>query len=110
VYENQAEATTHHQRDNQLLTHHGSVVLDHLARHERTRRTLAQGLVPDEDEARIHTPANEDTARFGTELALAEGVLTSRGESGQRPSTVAGAAQAVATAWRTQAPRVVILP
>jgi len=106
VYENRAEATAHRQRDNQLLAHHGSVVLDHLARHERTRRTLAQGLVPDEDEARIHTPANEDTARLGTELVLAEGVLTGRGESGQRPSTVAGAAQAVvATAWRTHGPR-----
>ncbi|MFD0211413.1 putative dsRNA-binding protein [Streptomyces hirsutus] len=106
VYENQSEATAHHQRDNQLLAHHGSVVLDHLARHERTRRTLAQGLVPDEDEARIHTPANEDTARLGTELALGEGVLTGRGENGQRPSTVAGAAQAVvATAWRTHGPR-----
>ncbi|MEW1869229.1 double-stranded RNA binding motif domain-containing protein [Streptomyces caelestis] len=106
VYENQAVATAHHQRDNQLLAHHGSVVLDHLARHERTRRTLAQGLVPDEDEARIHTPANEDTARLGTELALAEGVLTGRGENGQRPSTVAGAAQAVvATAWRTHGTR-----
>ncbi|MFF4486920.1 putative dsRNA-binding protein [Streptomyces sp. NPDC001544] len=106
VYENQAETTAHHQRDNQLLAHHGSVVLDHLARHERTRRTLAKGLVPDEDEARIHTPANEDSARLGTELALAEGILTGRGESGQRPSTVAGAAQAVvATAWRTHGPR-----
>ncbi|MET9305275.1 putative dsRNA-binding protein [Streptomyces cellulosae] len=106
VYENQATATAHHQRDNQLLAHHGSVVLDHLARHQRTRRTLAQGLVPDEDEARIHTPANEDTARLGTELALAEGVLTGRGENGQRPSTVAGAAQAVlATAWRTHGTR-----
>ncbi|CAL9554355.1 Ribonuclease 3 [Streptomyces sp. enrichment culture] len=106
VYENQAEATAHHQRDNQLLAHHGSVVLDHLARHERTRRILAQGLVPDEDEARIRTLANEDIARLGTDLALAEGVLTGRGESGQRPSTVAGAAQAVvATAWRTHGTR-----
>ncbi|MFD5948641.1 putative dsRNA-binding protein [Streptomyces collinus] len=106
VYENQAKAAAHHQRDNQLLAHHGSVILDHLARYERTRRALAQGLVPDEDEARIHTPANEDTARLGTELALAEGVLTGRGESGQRPSTVAGAAQAVvATAWRTHGTR-----
>ncbi|MGA5438753.1 putative dsRNA-binding protein [Streptomyces griseoincarnatus] len=106
VYENQAEATAHHQRDNQLLAHHGSVVLDHLARHERTHRILAQGLVPDEDEARIRTLANEDTARLGTELAVAEGVLTGRGESGQRPSTVAGAAQAVvAMAWRTHGTR-----
>ncbi|MEW2256219.1 hypothetical protein [Streptomyces sp. NPDC047869] len=45
-------------------------------------------------------------ARLGTELALAEGILTGRGESGQRPSTVAGAAQAVvATAWRTHGTR-----
>ena len=106
VYENPSEAAAHHQRDNQLLAHHGSVVLDHLARHERTRRTLAQGLVPDEDEARIHTLTHEDTARLGTELALAEGVLTGQGESGQRPSTVAGAAQAVvAVAWRTHGTR-----
>ncbi|MGW2765703.1 putative dsRNA-binding protein [Streptomyces sp. NPDC001275] len=105
VYENQAEAAAHHQRDNQLLAHHGSLVLDHLARHARTRHVLAHGLVPDEDEARIHTPANEDTARLGTALALADGVLTGRGEDGQRPGKVADAAQAVAaTAWRVHGP------
>ncbi|MFD8270960.1 putative dsRNA-binding protein [Streptomyces flaveolus] len=106
VYENRAEATAHHQRDNQLLAHHGSLVLDYLAAHARVGRVLAHGLVPDEDEARIHTPANEDTARLGTTLALADGVLTGRGEDGRRPSTVADAAQSVvAAAWRLHGTR-----
>ncbi|MEU5095759.1 putative dsRNA-binding protein [Streptomyces sp. NPDC020996] len=106
VYENQEEAAAHRQRDNHLLAHHGSVVLNHLARHTRTRQVLARGLVPDEDEARIHTPANEDTTRLGTALVLSEAVLTGRGETGQRPGTVADAAQAVvATAWRIHGPR-----
>lgn len=106
VYENQAEAAAHHQRDNQLLAHHGSFVLGHLARHMRIRRVLAHGLVPDEDEARIHSLANEDTVRLGTALVLADGVLTGRGEDGHRPGVVANAAQAVvATAWRVHGPR-----
>ncbi|WP_415941452.1 putative dsRNA-binding protein [Streptomyces sp. 067-1] len=106
VYENRAEAMAHHQRDNQLLAHHGSLVISHLATHARVGRVLAHGLVPDEDEARMHTPANEDTSRLGIALVLADGVLTGRGEDGGRPSTVADAAQSVvATAWRLHGAR-----
>jgi dsRNA-specific ribonuclease len=106
VYENRAAATAAHQRDNQLLAHHGSVILDHLAAHAKTQRVLAHGLVPDEDEARVHYTSNEDTARLATDLSLADGVLTGRGESTERPTVVADAAQAViATAWRVHGPR-----
>lgn len=106
VYENRTAATVAHQRDNQLLAHHGSVVLDHLAAHTRTRLVLAHGLVPDEDEARVHYTSNEDTVRLGTDLALADGVLTGCGENTERPTVVADAAQAViATAWRIHGPR-----
>ncbi|MFJ6420453.1 putative dsRNA-binding protein [Streptomyces hydrogenans] len=105
AYENQAEVAAHQQRDNQLLAHHGSFVLDHLSRHARACRVLSQSLVPDEDEARIQTPANEDTQRLGTELALFGAVLTGRGENGRKPSLIADAAQAiVATAWRVHGP------
>ncbi|MDG9722384.1 putative dsRNA-binding protein [Streptomyces sp. DH41] len=106
VHENRAEAAAHHQRDNQLLAHHGSLIISHLATHARVGRVLAHGLVPDEDEARVHTPANEDAARLGTTLALADGVLTGRGEDGRRPRTVADAAQSVvAAAWRLHGTR-----
>lgn len=106
VHENRTDVAAHHQRDNQLLAHHGSLVLNHLAKHARVGRILAHGLVPDEDEARMHTPANEDTARLGTALALADGMRTGRGEDSQRRSTVADAAQSVAaTAWRLHGTR-----
>ncbi|MGY4982426.1 putative dsRNA-binding protein [Streptomyces sp. 900105755] len=106
VYEHQAAAAAAHQRDNQLLAHHGSLVLDHLATHARVHRVLAHGLVPDEDEARVHSPANEDTARLGDELALDQGLMTGRGAGQQRETMVADAAQAVvAAAWRIHGPR-----
>ncbi|WP_326786001.1 putative dsRNA-binding protein [Streptomyces sp. NBC_00151] len=106
VYENRAAATAVHQRDNQLLAHHGSLILDHLATHARVHRVLVHGLVPDEDEARIHTPANEDTAHLGDELALAQGLMTGLGAGRQRETMVADAAQAVtAAAWRIHGPR-----
>ncbi|MFF5879925.1 putative dsRNA-binding protein [Streptomyces californicus] len=106
VYENAAAATAARQRDNQLLAHHGSVVLDHLSTLTKTRRVLVHGLVPDEDEARIHTPANEDTARLGAALAIAEGVLAGHGADKQRIGMAADGAQAVvASAWRAHGPR-----
>ncbi|MFJ4689812.1 putative dsRNA-binding protein [Streptomyces sp. NPDC088766] len=106
VYENRAAAAAVHQRDNQLLAHHGSVILDHLATHARVRRVLAHGLVPDEDDSRVHTPANEDTARLGDELALAQGLMAGRGAGLQRETMVADAAQAVtAVAWRIHGAR-----
>ncbi|MGW1909675.1 putative dsRNA-binding protein [Streptomyces sp. NPDC002076] len=108
AYEHQADVTAVHQRDNQLLAHHGSVVLDHLATLARAHRVLAHGLLPDEDEARIHTPANDDTSRLGDALALAEGLLTGRGAVNMRETMVADAAQAVvATAWRMHGTRLV---
>ncbi|MFE0087625.1 putative dsRNA-binding protein [Streptomyces sp. NPDC058991] len=106
VHENPAAATAARQRDNHLLAHHGSHVLDHLAAHVRVHQALAHGLTPDEDEARILTASDDDTARLGATLQLAEGLLTSRGESGQGRTAVSDAAQAVvAAAWRVHGPR-----
>ncbi|MER8084250.1 putative dsRNA-binding protein [Streptomyces sp. NPDC087532] len=106
VQENQAATAAARQRDNRLLAHHGSHVMDHLAAHVRVRRALAHGLTPDEDEARILTASDDDTARLGASLQLAEGLLTSRGESGQGRTAVSDATQAVvAAAWRVHGPR-----
>jgi dsRNA-specific ribonuclease len=106
VHENQAAATAARQRDNHLLAHHGSHVVDHLAAHVRVCQALAHGLTPDEDEARILTASDDDTARLGATLQLTEGLLTSRGESGQGRTVVSDATQAVvAAAWRVHGPR-----
>ncbi|MEU0119966.1 putative dsRNA-binding protein [Streptomyces bobili] len=106
VHENQAAATAARQRDNHLLAHHGSHVVNHLAAHVRVCQALAHSLTPDEDEARILTASDDDTARLGATLQLAEGLLTSRGESGQGRTAVSDAAQAVvAAAWRVHGPR-----
>ncbi|MFI7406511.1 putative dsRNA-binding protein [Streptomyces sp. NPDC049541] len=101
VHENQSAVTAARQRDNHLLAHHGSHVVNHLAAHIRVRQALAHSLTPDEDEARILTTSDDDTARLGASLQLAEGLLTSRGESGQSRTAVSDATQAVvAAAWR----------
>ncbi|WP_314220330.1 putative dsRNA-binding protein [Streptomyces zaehneri] len=106
VHENQAAATAARQRDNQILAHHGSHVVNHLAAHVRVRQALAHCLTPGEDEARILTTSDDDAARLGATLQLAEGLLTSRGESGQGRTVVSDAAQAVvAAAWRVHGPR-----
>ncbi|MEU2291895.1 putative dsRNA-binding protein [Streptomyces bacillaris] len=106
VHENQEAATAARQRDNHLLAHHGSHVVDYLAAHVRVHRALAHGLTPDEDEARILTSSDDDTARLGAALQLTEGLLTSRGERGQGRTAVSDAAQAVvAAAWRVHGPR-----
>ncbi|MFH9106882.1 putative dsRNA-binding protein [Streptomyces albus] len=106
VHENRALATAARQRDNQLLAHHGSHVVNHLAAYVRARQALGHGLTPDENEARILTPADDDTARLGSILQLAEGLLTSHGESGQGRTAVSDAAQAVvAVAWRVHGSR-----
>ncbi|MER5689962.1 double-stranded RNA binding motif domain-containing protein [Streptomyces sp. NPDC002205] len=105
IYENQPAAHAARQHDNQLLAHQGSFVVDHLAACLRTRHTLARGLAPDDDEARILTASDEDTARLAAALALGEGLLTGRGESGKGLVAVSDAAQAVvATAWRARGP------
>ncbi|MFE9332993.1 putative dsRNA-binding protein [Streptomyces sp. NPDC006925] len=106
VHENQSAVTAARQRDNHLLAHHGSHVVNHLAAHIRVRQALAHSLTPDEDEARILTTSDDDTARLGAALQLAEGLLTSRGESGQSRTAVSDATQAVvAAAWRIHGPR-----
>ncbi|MGA5822680.1 hypothetical protein ACPC54_33065 [Kitasatospora sp. NPDC094028] len=106
VYECQAAATAARQRDNQLLAHHGSHVVDHLAAHVRVRQALAHSLTPDEDEARILTSSDDDTAQLGAALQLTEGLLTGRGERGQGRTAVSNATQAVvAAAWRIHGPR-----
>ncbi len=79
---------------------------DGLLAQARVRQALVHGLTPDEDEARILTASEDDTARLGTALQLAEGLLTSRGESGQKRTAVSDAAQAItAAAWRVHGPR-----
>ncbi|MFI1563963.1 putative dsRNA-binding protein [Streptomyces sp. NPDC020490] len=93
------------QRDNHLLAHQGSFVINYLAAHARARRAFAHGLTPDEDETRLHYTSDQDTAQLGATLQLAEGLLTSRGESGQGRHAVSDATQAaVAVAWRTHGP------
>ncbi|MDI3423085.1 putative dsRNA-binding protein [Streptomyces luteolus] len=106
VHENPVAAAAARQRNNDLLAHHGSHVVDHLSAHLRVRRTLAKGLAPDEDEARILPAADDDTARLGAALQLSEGLLTSHGESGRGRAAVSDAVQAVvAAAWRVHGPR-----
>lgn len=106
VYENRALATAARQRDNQLLAHHGSHVVNHLVAHDRARQALGHGLTPDENEARILTTSDDDTARLGSILQLADGLLTSHGESGQGRTAVSDATQAVvAAAWRVHGSR-----
>ncbi|MFJ5896863.1 putative dsRNA-binding protein [Streptomyces sp. NPDC093064] len=106
ILENQAAVTAARQHNNHLLAHHGSHVINYLAAHVRARRTLARGLTPDEDESRILTASDEDTAQLGAALQVAEGLLTSRGESGQGRTAVSDATQAVvAAAWRTHGSR-----
>ncbi|MEV2194139.1 putative dsRNA-binding protein [Streptomyces phaeochromogenes] len=106
VHENQAAATAARQRDNHLLAHHGSHVVNHLAAHARVRQALVHGLTPDEDEARVLTVSDDDTASLGATLQLAEGLLASRGESGQGRTAVSDATQAVvAAAWRVHGAR-----
>ncbi|MFF9675918.1 double-stranded RNA binding motif domain-containing protein [Streptomyces eurythermus] len=109
VHENHAAATAARQRDNHVLAHHGSHVVNHLAAHVRVRQALAHSLAPDEDEARILTASDDDTARLGATLQLAEGLLTSRGENGQGRTAVSDATQAVvAAAWRVHGPRLLV--
>ncbi|MFE7784240.1 putative dsRNA-binding protein [Streptomyces nigrescens] len=106
VHENQTAAAAARQRNNDLLAHHGSHVVDYLAAHVRAHRALAQGLTPDEDEVRILTASDDDSARLGATLQLTEGLLTSRGESGQGRTAVSDATQAViAAAWRVHGSR-----
>lgn len=106
TYENQTATTAARQRDNHLLAHHGSHVIIYLAAHARARQALSHSLTPDEDEARILSVSDDDTAQLGTALQLREGLMTGRGERGQSRTTVSDAAQAVvAAAWRTHGPR-----
>nr|WP_234319226.1 putative dsRNA-binding protein [Streptomyces sp. NRRL S-325] len=105
ILENQAAVAASHQRNNHLLAHHGSFVIDHLSAHTRARTAFARDLRLDEDDTRFHTSSDEDTAQLGTVLALADGLLTSRGESGTGRASVSDAAQAViAAAWRNRGP------
>ncbi|MFJ9646516.1 putative dsRNA-binding protein [Streptomyces sp. NPDC101206] len=106
VHENQSAVAASHQRDHQLLAHHGSLVITHLAAHARVHHVLTQGLTPDDDDGRFHTPSDDQTARLGTSLALSSGLLASRGQTATSRTAVSDAAQAVvAAAWRTFGPR-----
>ncbi|MFK0258700.1 putative dsRNA-binding protein [Streptomyces sp. NPDC090445] len=106
AHENQPAVAASHQCDHQLLAHHGSLVITHLAAHARVHHVLAQGLAPDDDDGRFHTPSDDQTARLGTSLALSSGLLASRGQTANSRTAVSDAAQAVvAAAWRTCGPR-----
>ncbi|MFD5891272.1 putative dsRNA-binding protein [Streptomyces sp. NPDC060334] len=106
TYENQPAVAASHQRDHQLLAHHGSLVITYLAAHAHVHHVLAQGLTPDDEETRFHTPSDDQTARLGASLALGSGLLTSRGGTANSRTAVADAAQAVvAAAWRNRGPR-----
>ncbi len=106
LQENRGAVTAARQCSNEVLAHHGSHVINHLAAHGRASRALARDLTPDEDETRVLSVSDEDTAQLGEAFQLVEGLLTSHGESGQRRTAVSDATQAVvAAAWRTHGPR-----
>ncbi|MER5584923.1 hypothetical protein ABT090_25270 [Streptomyces asoensis] len=105
AYENKAALTAAHQRANDLLAHHGSFVIDHLAAHTRARTAFAHDLRLDEDDTRLLTSSEDDTARLGGLLAVGDGLLTGHGERGAGRAAISDAAQAVlAAAWRTRGP------
>ncbi|MFI2031871.1 hypothetical protein [Streptomyces buecherae] len=105
TWENQAAVAAADQRSNHFLAHHGSFVINHLSAHARARTAFAHDLRLDEEDARFLTTSDDDTARLGADLDLADGLLTSRGDNGSGRSAVSDAAQAVlAAAWRTRGP------
>ncbi|MER5401417.1 hypothetical protein [Streptomyces sp. NPDC002599] len=105
TYENKTAATAVHQRANDLLAHHGSFVIDHLAAHTRARTAFARDLRLDEDDTRLLPSSEEDIARLGGVLAVGDGLLTGHGERGEGRAAISDAVQAVvAAAWRTRGP------
>ncbi|WP_406838513.1 hypothetical protein ACICHK_24145 [Streptomyces sp. AHU1] len=105
TYENKAAATAVHQRANDLLAHHGSFVIDHLAAHTRAHTAFARDLRLDEDDTRLLPSSEEDIARLGGVLAVGDGLLTGHGERGEGRAAISDAVQAVlAAAWRTRGP------
>ncbi|MFJ3665540.1 putative dsRNA-binding protein [Streptomyces sp. NPDC090106] len=105
AYENPAALAAAHQRANDLLAHHGSFVIDHLAAHTRARAALAHDLRLDEDDTRLHNVSDPETARLGGLLALWDGLLTGHGEREEKVRAVSDATQAVvASAWRVRGP------
>ncbi|MEU2734750.1 putative dsRNA-binding protein [Streptomyces sp. NPDC007095] len=110
AYEHKAEVEAARQRDNALLANYGSFVFNFLAAEARARAVLSRTLSPEDDEARIVTPANADCRALGQALFLRTGYLLGRGEtSGVAAESVENPAQAVAAvAWRTHGSRMLL--
>jgi len=107
TYENQQLVLSARQRDNALLAHHGSVVLDTLCTHELVQRLAAINLAPNEDEARMGTPTAEFCDEFFDQLKLNGAVLFSKGQASNPDIAKADVAQAVlAVAWRCHRARI----
>lgn len=101
AYENKVMVADARQRDNGLLAHHGSFVMDSLCTHEHVLRLAATNLRPNEDEARMGTPDNYFCQELFDRLAVGGGVLLSKGQADNPDIAKADVAQAVlAAAWR----------
>lgn len=101
AYENQAAVARANQRDNTVLAHHGSVVVDALCAHRRAGYVLASTLIPSPDDARIMTPVESVWRDAFAETSLSSGLFLGRGEQAHPIRSYANALQAVlAVAWR----------
>ncbi|RYF60572.1 MAG: hypothetical protein EOO27_05330, partial [Comamonadaceae bacterium] len=101
AYENQAAVARANQRDNTVLAHHGSVVVDALCAHRRAGYVLASTLIPSPDDARIMTPVESVWRDAFAETSMPRGLFLGRGEQAHPIRSYANALQAVlAVAWR----------
>ncbi|NKS26553.1 hypothetical protein GS505_12165 [Rhodococcus hoagii] len=101
VHENKAVANRASQRDNTVLAHHGSVVVDALAAQRRVEQVLASTLTPTADEARIMVPAEQVWRDAFAASPMVTGLFLGKGEAQHPARSYANAMQAVlAVAWR----------
>ncbi|MEU9887674.1 hypothetical protein [Sphaerisporangium sp. NPDC051011] len=101
THENRSLVSDAQQRDNGLLAHYGSFVMDALCTHEYVLRLAATNLRPNEDEARMGTPDRYFCEKLFGKLAIGGAVLLSRGQVTNPDISKADVAQAVlAVAWR----------
>lgn len=108
-YERSAETKAARQRDNALLAHHGSFVINFLAAAARARDILSRTLSPDDEEARLLTPSNAEVRQLGEAMYLGNGYLMGRGASatGTAGAVESPAQAVVAVAWRIHGSRMV---
>ncbi|MGW4018270.1 putative dsRNA-binding protein [Rhodococcus ruber] len=101
AYENQRAADQAKQRDNTVLAHHGSAVVDALTAQRRAEHILASTLTPNADDARITTPEERIWREAFAASPMAHGLFLGKGEQKDPSRAFANAMQAVlAVAWR----------